>query len=284
VFPAEAGRTSGAVMSIEKEIVEFYSAGKEAGRLFQGLGCIELARMQEILARFLPRAPAVVADIGGGPGVYACWLARQGYEVHLVDPITLHVQQAQQASDRQPSHPISSIKVGDARQLDLPDASVDAVLLHGPMYHLTEASDRLLALTEARRVLRPDGLLLAVAITSYASTIVGLIKGWVWDAAYMEMIREEIATGQHTCPENRELFVTSFFHHPDVLKSEIEEAGFRHEATLGVEGPGWMVPELAEAWNDEARREAILEIARIMEHDPVHSPHMVAVARKPGPG
>ncbi len=32
----------------------------------------------------------VILDVGGGPGVYACWLAKQGYEVHLVDATPLH--------------------------------------------------------------------------------------------------------------------------------------------------------------------------------------------------
>jgi ubiquinone/menaquinone biosynthesis C-methylase UbiE len=267
-------------MTITKEIAEFYDAGKEAGRLFQGLGRIEFARMQELMQRYLRPSPAVIADVGGGPGTYACWLATKGYEVHLSDPVALHVQQAREASAKQPSYPIASAEVGDARQLALPDASADAVLLHGPMYHLREKPDRLLALAEARRVLRPDGVLLAVAINSYASTIVGVVNGWVWDAAYMGMIREEILTGQHRCPDNWKLFTTSFFHHPDLLKSEIEEAEFRHESTLGIQGPGWMAPELEAAWQDDARREAILQVARLMEHEPVHSPHMVAVARK----
>jgi ubiquinone/menaquinone biosynthesis C-methylase UbiE len=34
----------------------------------------------------------------------------------------------------------------------------------GPMYHLTERADRLLALREARRVLRPDGLIFVSAV------------------------------------------------------------------------------------------------------------------------
>ncbi|MFH0907603.1 MAG: methyltransferase domain-containing protein [bacterium] len=268
-------------MTIVKEIADFYNAGKEVGRLFQGLGRMEFARLQELMQRYLPPAPAVVADVGGGPGTYACWLATQGYEVHLIDPVPLHVQQARQASEQQPSHPMASVEVGDARQLTLPDASVDVVFLHGPMYHLTEKSDRLLALAEARRVLRSDGVLLAVAITGYASTLVGVIKGWVWDPAYMGMIREEISTGQHRCPDNWKLFTTSFFHHPDQLKSEIEEAGFRHHVTLGIQGPGWMAPDFEAAWKDDARRQALLQVARLMEHEPVHSPHMVAVARKP---
>lgn len=271
-------------MTIAKEIAEFYEAGKEAGRLFQGLGRIEFARMQELMLRYLPPSPAVLVDVGGGPGTYACWLATKGYAVHLSDPVPLHVQQAREASEGQPSCPIVSAKVGDARELAMPDGSADAVLLHGPLYHLTEKSDRLLALAEARRVLRSDGVLFAVAITSYASTVVGVVKGWVWEPAYMGMIREEISNGQHRCPANWKLFTTSFFHHPDLLKSEIEEARFRHEVTLGIQGPGWMAPELEAAWKDDARRQAILQVARLMEHEPVHSPHMVAVARKPRSG
>jgi len=263
-------------------MMAFYQNGKEAERLFQGLGLIEFARMQQLMARSFPAAPASIADVGGGPGTYASWLATQGYQVHLVDPVPLHIEQARAASARQPSHPIASFRVGDARKLELGDSSVDAVLLHGPMYHLTEKSDRLLALEEARRVLRPGGLLLAVAITTYASTIVGLVRGWIWDAAYVDMIKDEITTGQHRCPKNRDLFTRSFFHHPAQLKVELEEAGFQHEATLGIQGPGWMVPDLEESWKDPGRRAAILQVAQMMENEPVHSPHMVAVGRKPG--
>ena len=60
----------------------------------RGLGRLEFARMQELLLRYFPSSPADVGDIGGGPGTYACWLATQGYAVHLVDPIRLHVEQA----------------------------------------------------------------------------------------------------------------------------------------------------------------------------------------------
>jgi len=41
----------------------------------------------ELLLRLLPVAPARVLDVGGGPGVYASWLASLGYEVTLVDPV-----------------------------------------------------------------------------------------------------------------------------------------------------------------------------------------------------
>ena len=45
--------------------------------------------MQEIVPRYLPPPPAAIADVGGGPGTYSCWLAAVGYAVHLVDPMPL---------------------------------------------------------------------------------------------------------------------------------------------------------------------------------------------------
>lgn len=47
------------------------------------VGRLELARTKELLERVLPPAPAEVLDVGGGgPGVYAAWLASLGYRAH----------------------------------------------------------------------------------------------------------------------------------------------------------------------------------------------------------
>jgi hypothetical protein len=75
----------------------------------------------------------VVADLGRGPGRYTLWLAERGYTVHHRDLVPLHVEQLQSALG--PDH-----RVGDARHVDLGDASVDAVLPLGPLYHLPERS------------------------------------------------------------------------------------------------------------------------------------------------
>jgi SAM-dependent methyltransferase len=70
-----------------------------------------------------------VADIGGGPGRYALWLASLGYQVEHRDLMPLHVEQlAADAAEVPGIH----TAVGDVRDLDLPDAAVDAVVLLGP--------------------------------------------------------------------------------------------------------------------------------------------------------
>ena len=108
----------------------------------------------------------------------------------------------------------------------------------------------------------------------------GLVRGWVWDHAYLGMICEEIATGQHRRPPHWQVLTTAFFHHPTGLAQELTDAGLQHAVALGIQGPVWMVPDFAQSWQDAAKRESLMQIVRLVEHEPVHSPHMVAVARK----
>ena len=278
---------SEAAQALPPEIMDYYASGRELDRLARGIGPLERARTKELVARFLPMPPAVVFDIGGGPGVYSCWLARQGYEVHLIDAVPLHVEQAREASAAQADTPVATLEVGDARELAWPDACADGVLLHGPLYHLTERQDRLAAIGESKRILRPGGVLLAIGITSHASTLVGLVNWWVHDADYFEMCRRELTAGLHVQPPNwPSLFTTAYFHRPGELEAELVETGLAHEITLAVQGPGWLVPEFEEKWQDEEHRETILRVVRLMEADAGAlgmSPHLMAVARKPGP-
>jgi sugar phosphate isomerase/epimerase len=77
-------------------------------------------------------------------------------------------------------------------------------------------------------------------------------------------------------------FTTTFFHHPDELRAEVAEAGFTVAALLGVEGPGWALPDLATRWAEPARRAEILAAARAIESEPsllgFHA-HVLAVGR-----
>src|SRR6187549_2801369 len=110
------------------------TAYDEDTRLRVGLGRLELARVQDIVHRHLPPA-ARVLDVGGATGVHAEWLLDDGHTVHLVDLMPTHVARAEA---RLGEHARFTATVGDARTLPVRDASVDAVLLLGPLYHLTD--------------------------------------------------------------------------------------------------------------------------------------------------
>lgn len=267
------------------EIVAHYGQAQEAERLSRGHGPLEAERTRELLQRHLPPAPGVVLDIGGGPGAYACWLASRGYTVHLIDAMPLHVDQARQASARQPDHPLASVRLGDARRLETADTSADAVLLMGPLYHLTERSERVLALREAWRVLRPGGLAVVVGISRFASLLSGLAEGLLGNPDALAIVTKDLRSGQHRNPTPRpEWFTTGYFHHPAELPAEVREAGFEVEETVGVEGIGWVLPDLPRRWADPTLRAQLLWAARAVEREPSllgASAHIMTLGRRP---
>ncbi len=89
---------------------------------------MEFERTQEIVRAATP-APARLLDVGGATGIHAAALARDGYEVTLIDPVPAQVATARK-------YGTFEALVGDARTLDLTDGSFDAVLMAGPLYHL----------------------------------------------------------------------------------------------------------------------------------------------------
>jgi SAM-dependent methyltransferase len=265
-------------------IAAHYASGYEAERLQQGAGQLDRERSRELVARFLPPAPATVLDIGGGPGGHACWLAARGYQVHLIDITPLHVDLAPQASARQPESSLAGAEVGDVRALSWPDATADAVVLFGPLYHLTDRADRLRALREAHRVLRPGGVLVAGAISRFASALDGLCRGFLKDPQFADIVRQDLTDGQHHNPTgNPQYFMDTFFHHPDELRGEVAEAGFALSGVYAVEGPCWLLPDFDAWWAMDEYRERLLEIARALEKEPTLlgvSAHLVAAATK----
>ena len=268
---------------LPSEIMAHYEQGDEIRRLSSSLGQLEETRIRELITRHLPPTPAVAYDVGGGPGSYACWLARQGYEVHLVDPVPLHVEQAAAASQAQFDYPVSELCVGDARHLDRPDNSVDVILMLGPLYHLTERNERIAALRESYRLLRNGGILFAVAISRYASTLHGMIDGNM-DPEFIKIASRDLREGQHRNPnEHPRYFTTAFLHRPEEFKSEMETAGFNLEGLFGIQGPAWLLQNLEEQWDNPNYRERLLHIARSLESEPSVigvSAHIMAIARK----
>ena len=93
-------------------------------------------------------------------------------------------------------------------------------------------------------MLRPGGVLAAAAISRFASTYDGLLRGFI---------------------------------------EEVGEAGLRLEAVLAIEGPGGVLPDLAERLTDPARRRRLLAAIRRVEAEPSllgASSHLLAVAQR----
>src|SRR4051794_28159605 len=185
------------------------TAYDEDQRLRQGLGRLELLRVQEIVRRHLPPT-ARVLDVGGATGVHSEWLLDDGHDVHLVDLLPGHVARAEASLGR---HERFRASVGDARDLPVPDGAVDAVLLLGPLYHLTDHADRLAAWREAVRVVVPGGVVVAMAINRFASLFDGLAQSYLFDPRFRAIVAQDLATGVHENPTgDPRWFTTAYFH------------------------------------------------------------------------
>ena len=261
-----------------------YSPGVEERRLAT-LARLEFLRMTEIIHRYLPPKPTVIADVGGGPGTYALPLAAEGYTVHLLDPVAGHVATAQEHSRTRREGKLASARVGHALDLPWPDESIDVCFFFGPMYHLTAAQERREALREAFRVLRPGGLLLATAISRFASTFAGLARNLLADPGFRPIVEMDVRTGQHRNPERRsEWFTTAFYHLPEDFAEEIRGGDFDLDSIIAVDGPAGYLRNLAWWLDDPDRRETLLSTVRRVESEPSllgASPQLLAVAHKP---
>jgi SAM-dependent methyltransferase len=259
--------------SLEPHILSYYESGQEAERLESPFSRWEKVRTLDLLARFLPPAPALILDVGGAAGAYAFPLAQKGYVVDLIDPVPLHIEQAKQRAAIDQPGP-RKFQVGDARAIPCDDGVADAVLFFGPLYHLTDSDDRIQAIREARRVLRPGGVLMAVAISRFASALDGMARGLIQDPDFVRIVEQDLATGQHRNEtRNLDYFTTAFFHHPDELKTELLAAGFSDAKLCAIEGPLWTVPETV---SDE-----FMATVRALENEPTlmgASAHIMGIA------
>ncbi|MEY9872748.1 SAM-dependent methyltransferase [Streptacidiphilus sp. MAP12-33] len=262
-------------MSIPRQIIEYYTDDYcEAERLHRNArGRVERLRTLELLDRHLPTGPARVLDIGGGPGVHAAELAARGHDVTLLDPVPLHVEQASRYGSFAAAH-------GDARSLEQPDDSYDAALLLGPLYHLTDRQERIAALREARRVVRPGGVVLAAVISRHSPLLHLSALGHLPTDEAAGRLAAELAESGVNDPETG--FTVAYFHTVAELQEEYRAAGLGEPRVYGIEGPLWplLASELVEDRDDLVT--AALRAARAAEQDLAliaSSAHIMAAAR-----
>ena len=208
---------------IDPALHEHYARGEERDRLTEARGMLEFERTTEIVLRQLPAPPSVVADIGGGPGRYAPWLAERGHRVEHRDLMPLHVDQLRAVAD--PSRITTA--VGDARDLDLDNSVADAVLLLGPIYHLRRRDQRLRALREAWRVVRPGGPVFVAAISRWAPRLDGELRLQLYKS--LPTTREQVPLVERTgwMPPLFPGSFSAYCHRPQQLRAELSGAGFR---------------------------------------------------------
>ncbi len=263
------------------EVEPFYDeyAPKEWERLDRHR--TEFAVSLRAINAFLPRPPCSILDAGGGPGRYAIELARQGYSVMLLDISRENLNLARQKAG-EANVSLADIIHGNALDLSmLGSASYDAVLLMGPLYHLLSREERVQAIQEALRVLKPKGKLFAAFITRFAPFRYVAIQEPAWLAENPEYARQLLETGIHDQPTQ---FAKAYYAHPGEIVRLMESCGLETLRLVGCEG---VVAEhedkvnglCGEAW------EAWVDLNCKLGQDPTlygASDHLLYAGQKPG--
>jgi hypothetical protein len=135
-------------------------------------------------------------------------------------------------------------------------------------------------------VLKPGGRLFAAAISRYASALDGLSRDLLDDPEFERIVNRDLKEGQHRNPTDRlDYFTTAYFHRPDELADEVRAAGLALDGVFGIEGPGWILPDVSERMADPGKRAALLRVAGMLETESSvigTSAHLLAIARRRG--
>jgi len=267
---------------ISRNIEVFYNKASEETRLDKGMGIFEFERIKTLIEKYIPFSSSKIIDIGGGTGKYSEWLAKKGHQVHLIEPVSKHIKIAQTRANKLKNK--FSVHFGESRKLDFPNNYADLIILHGPLYHLQKQEDRDLTISEAKRVLKNDGIILGFAINHTASTLVGLLNGLIHKKTFFAMCKEELTTGIHNQPEDFPwLLAEAYYHKPEQLKREFINQDLTYLNTYAVEGIAWLDNDYFSNMMNESKRKTLNELIKITENDNSllsFSPHMMIAVKK----
>ena len=170
-------------------------------------------------------APLAIADIGAGTGRYSVALSREGHSVTAVELVARNLAVLEAKHEKVNCWP------GDARDLHfLADDSFDLTLLLGPLYHLHTHTERLQALSEAKRITRRGGYIFAAYVMNEYSVLTYCFK--------QQHISEAIANGAltpdfHTKPDKDGLY--SYLRLEDI-HALAADAGLQRILTFAADG------------------------------------------------
>jgi len=267
---------------ISAELENFYNKASEETRLEKGMGIFEFERIKELIQLHISKPKSTIIDIGGGTGKYAEWLAKNGHEVHLIEPVLKHVKLAEKRAKKL-KNPFS-VTIGEAKKIPCKNDTADVVILHGPLYHLQKREDRVNAILEAKRVLKKGGLILGFAINYTASTLVGLMNGMIHANSFFEMCKEELTTGIHNAPRDFPfLLADAYYHKPQDLKEEFLEQNLEFINLFAVESLIWLDSEYFANMLDKKKSKTLKALQQLTQNDEYllpFSPHMMIAVKK----
>lgn len=185
-------------------------------------------------------SPLRIIDIGAGTGRYSVALAAEGYDVTAVELVKYNLGILKQKG--------ANVKAYQGNALKLKrfaDNSFDLTLLFGPMYHLHSDADQIQALSEAKRVTRPGGIIMvAYVMNDYSVIKYGFMENHISERVKCGALTEDFQI-RH---DENELYDYVRLEQIDALN---RAAGLNRERIIAPDGPADYIRPVLNAMDEE---------------------------------
>ncbi|SHG93072.1 class I SAM-dependent methyltransferase [Ferrimonas marina] len=231
----------------------YYASADEDQRLVrQNIARLEFDTTVHCLAPYLEGA-GTLTELGAATGRYALYYAQQGLQVTALEPVPELVAQlrskARQHADQGRPLPLV-IQQGNAMAVDGIEAqSQDAVLVLGPLYHLQRESDRNKVMQQAKRILKPGGVLAIAYISRFF--VAGLMAKQLGSELTPALLTELYQTGLVSSPKVDPFFRIGYFATPEEMAQLARDSGFTLEAHIATDGHARLMGEAINALNED---------------------------------
>lgn len=223
------------------ELEQYYNKFNEEKRLSSRHGQVEYITTMKYIHKYLEDMPqAAILDIGAGTGRYSVALAQEGYDVTAVELVKYNLGILKSKN--------SSVKAYQGNALNLKrfaDESFDMTLLFGPMYHLYTEEDKQKALAEAKRVTKPNGIILvAYCMNEYCVLTYAFKEGHIRECLQKDRLTEDF----HSSAEAKDLYDYVRIEDIDALN---EAAGLKRIQIISPDGPANYMRPVLNAMDEE---------------------------------
>lgn len=262
------------------EIEEYYNKFNEEKRLNSRHGQIEYRITmkyiheyiaQEYTNKGISNEEIKILDIGAGTGRYSVALSEEGFDVTAVELVKYNLGILKQKGSK-----VNAMQGNACNLKKLKNEQFDVTLLFGPMYHLFTKEDKLKALSEAKRVTKPGGLI----FVAYVMNEYGVITYAFKERHILECMQENrLSDSFQTKSEIKDLYDYMRIENIDALN---EEVGLERVKILSPDGPAnYMRPFLNQLTDEEFEYFVRYQLATCERKDLIGAgAHTVDILRK----
>ena len=199
---------------MNKEIEsEFFDAFEAKYGDYDVLGELAYRRLlKQFQKRIRPKANEHCVDLGCGTGAFTRRLRALDLQLTGVDISSKCISMAKEKAEGE------TYCVGDLMNLDFENETADIIMYSGVLHHITEPGERVRALQEGLRILKPNGRLFAYDPNKHSPSM------WLYRDPKSPLYSEDGKTENEVLLSRQE------------LSRQLADAGFTNIDVLGLSG------------------------------------------------